>query len=607
MAAPAAAPVVAAPAAAPVVAAPASSNSPVASPVAHAAGQTAAPGSDVDQGRARQLLDRALLLEERGDMQGAILACRQSVSLSPRSAPAYSMLGLLWERTGNIPGAIASYEKVVELAPDSMLERESLQRLRSQQGRTQAESVFHFDEGELFEGTAPLAEDAVDSEVVASEVSPANASASVVAPAAAATPAVARIAAPLQDASASGVAPMPDSLAGAGLSSTPPAAMSPGPPRSRAVAGTLPAIDTVNFTPPATAPQGFQQWWQMLLRQPSFYWRGLPLMAATVISLGFLLWARGRAAERAPVVVPPSTRTTINNVIRTPEDTGAPAVVTNNPDARVGANGASPAPDGSQAGPNAAGSTVNNTPATGNDNTGNDNTGNTTGSVPNSPAGRTIRSTPARGPVAAPAFPAPRRAPSGPVLPSVRSSDGTVRDAEGLRGMPAPRIAPSAPRAADPIRIEPPAVAPPASTPPVDSGAASPGGAPLNPSGSQGRGYIRILPPRSSMSVVPPTQPAQVARVAERAASAAARAGNPDRAIARVTASMEGGDTAWRYQQRGLLFLEKGDNARALDDFQTAIAAYRDRVRRGERVAEAQAGIRACLSGRRIALANMER
>jgi hypothetical protein len=102
-----------------------------------------------------------------------------------------------------------------------------------------------------------------------------------------------------------------------------------------------------------------------------------------------------------------------------------------------------------------------------------------------------------------------------------------------------------------------------------------------------------------------PPRPERVASAAERAASADARAGNPDRAIARVTSTMGTGDTAWNYQQRGLLFLEKGDNARAIDDFQSAIAAYRDQVRRGVRVAEAQAGIRACLSGWKTAVANM--
>ena len=177
--------------------------------------------------------------------------------------------------------------------------------------------------------------------------------------------------------------------------------------------------------------------------------------------------------------------------------------------------------------------------------------------------------------------------------------------------MPAPRIAPGGSRAAEPptIRIAPTAPstgAPPAGAPPADSGAASPGGAPMSPSGSPGRGYIRIQPPRSGMSVAPP-RPERLARANERAASAAVLSGNPDRAIARVTSAMVGGDTAWHYQQRGLLFLEKGDNARAVDDFQTAIAAYRSRVQRGDRVAEAQAGIRACQSGLRTATANMTR
>jgi len=128
----------------------------------------------------------------------------------------------------------------------------------------------------------------------------------------------------------------------------------------------------------------------------------------------------------------------------------------------------------------------------------------------------------------------------------------------------------------------------------------------MRPGGAPSRGIIRITPQRSSLLMAPP-RPERVARDAERAASAAARAGNPDRAIERVTSAMQGGDSGWHFQQRGLLFLEKGDNARAIDDFQAAIAAYREQVRRGVRVAEAQAGIRACLSGWKTAVANMGR
>src|SRR5690606_152762 len=67
----------------------------------------------------------------------------------------YSMLGLLLERAGDSQGAIAAYEKVIQLDPGSLLERESLARLRTTAAqRRTTRDLFVFDEGEPFDERA---------------------------------------------------------------------------------------------------------------------------------------------------------------------------------------------------------------------------------------------------------------------------------------------------------------------------------------------------------------------------------------------------------------------------------------------------------------------
>ena len=58
----------------------ASSNS----AASHTAVGEIAAGS-IDARRAQQLLERAMALAERNDLQAAVLACRQSISLAPES------------------------------------------------------------------------------------------------------------------------------------------------------------------------------------------------------------------------------------------------------------------------------------------------------------------------------------------------------------------------------------------------------------------------------------------------------------------------------------------------------------------------------------------
>ena len=112
---------------------------------------------EIDQRRAKQLLDRSMLLSERGDLAGAILASRQAVALAPNEPSGHSMLGLLHERAGDLEKAIAAYERVLQLVPNSTLERDSLGRLKATLESENSSVLFHFDSNELFEEPESIA------------------------------------------------------------------------------------------------------------------------------------------------------------------------------------------------------------------------------------------------------------------------------------------------------------------------------------------------------------------------------------------------------------------------------------------------------------------
>jgi hypothetical protein len=135
-----------------------------------------------------------------------------------------------------------------------------------------------------------------------------------------------------------------------------------------------------------------------------------------------------------------------------------------------------------------------------------------------------------------------------------------------------------------------------------DNGAVSTGGAPLNPGGAPNRDFTRVAP-TISRSTAPSRPDARAARDERSAAS-----GNAG-AVAAATRAIEagGGDTAMRYQQRAQLYLDSGDNTRAINDFQTAISAYNDMIARGDRVAVARAGIQAAQRGIQVARARSGR
>jgi tetratricopeptide (TPR) repeat protein len=79
--------------------------------------------------RARRLLEDAFRLSEAGQLQQAIRACQQAISLNPASTSAHSLLGTLFERAGDRDGAIREYEQVLTLSPGSTAERRRLNEL----------------------------------------------------------------------------------------------------------------------------------------------------------------------------------------------------------------------------------------------------------------------------------------------------------------------------------------------------------------------------------------------------------------------------------------------------------------------------------------------
>jgi hypothetical protein len=134
-------------------------------------------------------------------------------------------------------------------------------------------------------------------------------------------------------------------------------------------------------------------------------------------------------------------------------------------------------------------------------------------------------------------------------------------------------------------------------------------GTPISSEGAGRRGYIRVTGERIPVSAAPP-RPETRTRASEDSARTDAASGRVDSAIDKTTAAIDngrGGDTAWRYQQRALLHLERGDNREAIDDFQTAIAAYRDQISRNVRPNDAQAGITACHNCQRLEHSRMNK
>jgi tetratricopeptide (TPR) repeat protein len=647
---------------------------------------------EIDARRARQLLDRALQLSERGDLSAAILACRQASTLDAHNPACFAMLGTLLERSGDVRGAVTAYERVVNMSPDNVLERESLARLRARLDRAPA---FHFNSSELFDDNdtlpslAPAQEEAASLEPVAvpdAEVSavaeatdgegalaiearlpPTSASSHAYEPLAgredgslafeteevpseadgvvgglsayapnlslspsnpplesetdpfwqtlagghpsesgSGKPAVSSLAQALD----------PETLAvvgnGASSSATSPKSGAPAierrqsqrrqinlpvatnrraqgrdrrapvgasgllfapVPRAADSLRAVPAsgVRPIDFQlPPASAPR--LPLWAHLLREPSFFGRTLPLVAVGVLSLGFLSWARSQAVSQeaariadAPAVVTAPETTVTQVIVPAPTpDVAVPAPImpaTNPSNPGVIVSNAPPTPAPVTAAPVPPASS------------GNSSAPRTT---PRSPAPRTPAT---QTPRSAPAFPRVVPIPPAPVPPPAppASSGGNII-------LPPPRV-----------DIPPPAA------PPIQVGNA------LSPGGSGHRDTINIT--RSEVirpGVAAPPRSGSAARGDERDATAATRNGQTDRAINSLTNAIgaTGSDSGYLYQQRAMAYMQRGDSARASEDFQSAINAYQAQIDRGENVAAAQAGLRAARSGLAVAQAS---
>ncbi len=531
------------------------------------AASTSASMLPADARRARQLLDKAFALGERGDLSGAILACRQSVALAPDAPQGFSMLGLLLERSGDLEQAAAAYARVLRLAPNSRLEMESLERIRATLNSRRGEApLFRFDEHELEEAWA-------------SALPPSPALAATAAGLGAAEAASAA-AIPVSGTALNTAAPVPDTYPNSAL----PLIVSVG-----ATSQAAPSISALQFD---VTDVEAEPWWKRVLARPSAFSRAAPVAGAAGLSLLFLIWARGAALSRYP------------QDAELPSGLNSAPLITGVTPPLPGASSSSTGSTSSLAPGGVAGSPSPGSPSQG---------------VPPGVAGPND-GYPVSNQPRAPGAPANQ----GAVRPGTQANGGASsanQNASRYSGPgraasrpqpvfpPAGRVAqPEIPNNLPPMRVLSAPAAPSVSVAPGQSqnNLTSSGGGPLGPATSSGGDTITLTRPRSPQAASPRTSAAR--ERAEQDAARAARYGHTDEAISNLNRTVSsGGETGWTYQQRALAFITRGDYQRAADDFQTAISAYRDQKARGEHVDEAQAGIAACQSGLALALQNLHR
>lgn len=491
-------------------------------------------------------MERAMGLAERGDTSSAILACRQAISLVPNSAQSYSMLGLLLERSGDASGAITAYEKVLELDPSSLLERESLGRLRATataRRTTQSNSFFdeeRTDDLPTASGSAvPAKQGEAETEAVSQAASAAEAARAV----------DEAFAAPGFD-----FTPVDEKAAIATTEAQTAA--------SDAIVEAARGQETVTapVAKPGSAASG------SAMPFPST----MPKPAPSIFDPG------------APLILPEKEvpLTTRQKLLRSPSfyfrsvplTAAAAASVLfllwahSSAPPRV-ANSAAPEPIPMEDLPPepqpGAARVAQNQPAT--------------ATAPQNPT--------ANVPVAPP--------PASPATTAQAPATAPVPETPQPATAPAPQPANTAVQAPAPA-------APAVATAPADTGGSSTRGAPVSTTGTGERSYVQVAPSGRS----PVARPENNAAADERAAGNDARSGRSDSAIERLSRSIESGgsDVAFRLQQRAQMYLQSGDGARAVSDFQAAINAYEAMISRGDRVAIARSGIQACRRGMQIAV-----
>ncbi len=636
--------------------------------------------AEIDARRARQLLDRALLMSERGDLNAALLACRQAIALDHDHSESYALLGTLLERNGDLRGAMTAYEHVLEISPDNQLERDSLNRIKARLDKTPA---FNFNPNDLFgddttvlpsvaasgeevpdalpqddlaaiaperdehgiEARLPPTSGSLRTEASATPVGEVSGitAAPVVAPLApvvfdfdpapeSALPSLSPLASAMDGETVARVgAAIPPSSKPAAPAETPPARGTGGMPKierrvaqrrqvnvpvaterrvaverraSASVAGatfapTSPtrrvgSLTPIPLNPQPVAPLDFSfgttpaaptPLWAQMLRGSSFYGRTLPLVVVGVLGLGFLGWARSQAVAHDTDSTT-GTTTTIDNSGTTTTVTQPAGQTQNN--FSTGTTFATPAPNSGSGFPvtNATQApTIGNT----NTNSGTNPSANTPTRVATNPSTGAQRSGSGAGgdtSAGTPPFPVP-------VAPAPAASAGGTTGSNNSGSS-----------------SNTPIVLPPPQTPSTGGNAAPPiqvgslGTNPLNPGGAPQEGRIRITQGSLNTRSAPPPRTGSMARSNERAASDAAANGNQNGAINNLTNAINssGGDQGFLLQQRAMAFMDRGDYARAVEDFQASISAYQDQINRGDNVAAAQAGVRSARSGLNLAL-----
>ena len=344
----------------------------------------------------------------------------------------------------------------------------------------------------------------------------------------------------------------------------------------------MPGVVPLNLTCRSNPRPPGSQMMQSLLRRPSFDFRGAPLVAAAGLSLIFLLWARDWADSRT-VAAEPGGQTTILSpppgMPQTPASGGIPTP----PDAGTSLDNSPANASGTGVSPGGARPAVNGVTVT-NANRTSPNGANTNANRTNAGIGR-------GGTATAATNGGQRVAPSGqpvPRFPSVNTAPSSSSGGEIPPALPAPSIPLPASSGGQAGNM-------------AGGTARSSGGGLLGP-GSASSGNVITIRPRTPATAS--VRPSSRVSAIERAASADAARGHTDQAIERMRPTVtQGGDTGYRYQQLGLLYLQKGDSNNAIQNFQMAIAAYRDRIRTGDRAEEARAGISACQNGIQLAQA----
>ena len=597
----------------------------------------------IDERRAHGLLDRALAHSERGDLNAAILACRQAIALDHNHAEPYALLGTLLERNGDLRGAMGAYERVLEISPDNELERDSLNRLKARVDRA---PNFNFNPEELFPSNetlpsvaAPVVENSpMSAEMPAgiearlpptsSSLQPVETPVSVETPAddlvfdfdpapANTTPSVSPLAAAMDGETVSRVGmPVPPSPVPVSTSGSVPKIERRHEQRRQVdlpVATNRRVVSDRRVSAPKAATFAPPAW---PTSSPSLP-RTNPLSTTPVIApLDFSfgatptpstpLWARFMRdssffVRALPLVVVGVLGLGFLGWARSQAvagDTNAISTVTNDTVVQ-------PDPGTQVVQPNqVTGVSVIPTPASGG---GLSITNATSAPIPPAANTQPISGTNTQTQVSAPATN------TSPSVPSSGNS-GAGRQNGGT---------PSFPRPLPPAAVPPPSttntnsgnsgsniILPP---PQTGNGEAPPprirvgGGVPLNPGGSPQEGRIRITQGNigNGRSVAPPPRTGSVARGEERNASAAGNNGNQDRVIDSLTRALNssGGDQGYLLQQRAMAFMDRQDYGRAAEDFQAAINAYQNQINNGENVTAAQAGLRAARSGLNLAQA----